>query len=160
VAINASQCAGGTLANRARSYRRRLSPSAQVEGVESFAIRQRLSIAVHRYIATSQIFTAADAEQLGFAVGGEGENRIAGHRAHRDVGLVNIPKCDQASRNGGSGVVLLGLSYHLSQFSTYADEVLIATQVFHQICRFSWLTQTIYRAGGDRSCSAVPLRPL
>ena len=90
MAINASQCAGGTLANPARSHRRRLSPWAQVEGLESFAIRQRLSIAAHRHIATSQILTAADAEQLGFAVGGEGENRIAGHRAHRAVGLVKI----------------------------------------------------------------------
>ena len=49
---------------------------------------------------TSRPFAAAEAEPVGFAVGGEGEDRVAGERA---VGLVKIPRGDKALRSGGGG---------------------------------------------------------
>lgn len=55
---------------------------------------------------TSRLFAAAEAEPVGFAVGGEGEDCVVGQRA---VGLVKIPRGDRGLNSGGGDVGPSGL---------------------------------------------------
>ncbi len=60
----------------------------------------------------SRSIAAAEAEPVDFAVGGEGEDRVAGQRA---VCASKIPMGNQALRSGGDGVGLAGIGEQLQR---------------------------------------------